>query len=889
MRAFLWGRKMPLPNILEFIGTNITQRKFQEAQEKLLSYLGIEVPTKTELNSEISKLNNTITPKADKIYVDSALSSFQNGALKTYPTLAAANADITNITLNTKVEVLSATEGGSYYKATAGATGLTKSPYDPIEQAKVDATTKANAAELNAKGYADTNKLDLSKITTEYVDGNKIGAKTPRYTNLGIYGTFAIQAGSAFDSLVLEVDEDAILFLLNDSQNYNASYGGGYAFFSEDPNLNRTQNRIVDNRVSAIDATTSLTYNKVTVPVGAKYLMINTRWTNTSAIRIDFTWAIHSNKFSNSYISGAETVRRINSAKLVSLDAVNKAKDEAILAAKNDTTKLSVDQVRIDYIGGNKIGPKTLIALGSGVNTANNIVSASKFDCVKMQVTAGQVLRLHNQEASYKEDQGAIFRFFTTEATGEAALVDNRVLKTDITTGKTYYEVTVPISATYLVLNKRFTNSIPTTYNYTWGVYSTDAFSFDYTAGKEIVVSVNGVGFKENALASTNDWDLFVTDGVIKGYVTSTTPAGLGGATEDWRVFKMDVKEGVTYYLKLKPLSFLFPFKMIYSKSTTLSSITADFVSNVGYVATNIPDVYRFTVPKGSGIKSMIMNIKIDTGSYTLNIVDTLSIQEGGFDENKVGVKRKSVSSINGNSIKDEFARQGLAPIANKLESRFLNKKVFCFGDSITQGTEGGYVKYLSSTLGCDLSNFGSSGATAKRLVDIVVAGSGIPRRDTTTAEWAVKDYTQCSAVTLQIGTNDFHSGAISDIPTTDLSSYADPLEYWALFPSNYVANIALCIEYIKSKNPECEIFLITPPYRNKEGDTPSRMGAVLPFLKAVSEHYSVPLINSMQESGIGFRYMKGGILYSYDGIHFNELGNKLWGKCIAQKMLSIS
>ena len=26
---------MPLPNIIEFIGTNITQRKFQEAQEKL--------------------------------------------------------------------------------------------------------------------------------------------------------------------------------------------------------------------------------------------------------------------------------------------------------------------------------------------------------------------------------------------------------------------------------------------------------------------------------------------------------------------------------------------------------------------------------------------------------------------------------------------------------------------------------------------------------------------------------------------------------------------------------------------------------------------------------------------------------------------------------------
>ena len=135
--GFFYGvRKMPLPNILEFIGTNISQRKFQEAQEKLLNYLGIEVPTKTELSSAISNVNDAIAVKVDKDYLDTALSSFQNGAIKTYPTLSAANADIANIALNTKVSVLSETEGGDYYKATAGATSLTKSPHDPLAQAK---------------------------------------------------------------------------------------------------------------------------------------------------------------------------------------------------------------------------------------------------------------------------------------------------------------------------------------------------------------------------------------------------------------------------------------------------------------------------------------------------------------------------------------------------------------------------------------------------------------------------------------------------------------------------------------------------------------------------------------------------------------------------------
>ena len=55
---------------------------------------------------------------------------------RAYPTLALANADIANIALDTKVSVLSLADGGDYYKATAGATSLTKSSYDPLTQAK---------------------------------------------------------------------------------------------------------------------------------------------------------------------------------------------------------------------------------------------------------------------------------------------------------------------------------------------------------------------------------------------------------------------------------------------------------------------------------------------------------------------------------------------------------------------------------------------------------------------------------------------------------------------------------------------------------------------------------------------------------------------------------
>jgi hypothetical protein len=61
-----------------------------------------------------------------------------------YNTLTEANADIANIAVNQNVNVV---DSGLHYKATAGATSLTKSAYDPLTQAK--------AAEANAKNYTD--------------------------------------------------------------------------------------------------------------------------------------------------------------------------------------------------------------------------------------------------------------------------------------------------------------------------------------------------------------------------------------------------------------------------------------------------------------------------------------------------------------------------------------------------------------------------------------------------------------------------------------------------------------------------------------------------------------------------------------------------------------
>ena len=78
----------------------------------------------------------------------------RGGYFKTYNSLAEANADIANIPVGeAAVKVRSELNGGDYYKATAGATTLTKSLHDPLQQAKAYADSlsyTANEIQLRA-------------------------------------------------------------------------------------------------------------------------------------------------------------------------------------------------------------------------------------------------------------------------------------------------------------------------------------------------------------------------------------------------------------------------------------------------------------------------------------------------------------------------------------------------------------------------------------------------------------------------------------------------------------------------------------------------------------------------------------------------------------------
>lgn len=323
-------------------------------------------------------------------------------------------------------------------------------------------------------------------------------------------------------------------------------------------------------------------------------------------------------------------------------------------------------------------------------------------------------------------------------------------------------------------------------------------------------------------------------------------------------------------------------------------AVNGKAVTKRDLLPTSEADVYQFsTTSADAAFTQAFFTTKLPSQSY--DVRDTVSIFEGFISKDLTPY----ISGISGKKV--------AKPQNPRVVSRFENLKVWAAGDSITQGTtyvddngvtipSNTYVEYLARAFGSPITNHGSSGATTARVVDIITAGSGIAQRDTPTA-WGAKDLTDLACFTLMIGTNDANlgllAGSLDQLPNGKFQDYATANEYAALFPNNYLCNIALLIEFVRWKSPKCEIHIIAPPYRNRptpSSDLPSKMINVIPYLESVCRHYGVHLIYGIYECGIGYKDMSPlpNKTYSYDGVHFTKLANEIFGKFVAQKVLSI-
>lgn len=202
-----------------------------------MNYLGFEVPTKTELNSTVGTLNTAIAKKTDKTYVDNALTSLTNGASKFYPTLAEANADIANIAIKDKVEVGEIANGGTWYKATAEATSLTKSPYDPVMLSK----------QLAEDAVASVSRYKLKLVSSDFEQGNfgvypelvnaanRVRSKNGYYFNCKEYDQLSFIVPDGFkiwlvDHVITENINNLGLSWVTGEQNIDLSYVHNLSF-----------------------------------------------------------------------------------------------------------------------------------------------------------------------------------------------------------------------------------------------------------------------------------------------------------------------------------------------------------------------------------------------------------------------------------------------------------------------------------------------------------------------------------------------------------------------------------------------------------------------------------------------------------------------------------
>lgn len=134
--------------------------------------------------ANLPKADELIGPTVTNGQFKAKLKQLVENIDRSYATLAEANLDIANIGVGAKVDT---DDSGLHYKATAGATSLTKSPYDPLTQAKdytdqrftlFDSSYFSNAGFISNTGVFTTHLQNRSTDYLKVIGGQKVSVRT---------------------------------------------------------------------------------------------------------------------------------------------------------------------------------------------------------------------------------------------------------------------------------------------------------------------------------------------------------------------------------------------------------------------------------------------------------------------------------------------------------------------------------------------------------------------------------------------------------------------------------------------------------------------------------------------------------------------------------------
>lgn len=204
-----------------------------------------------------------------------------------------------------------------------------------------------------------------------------------------------------------------------------------------------------------------------------------------------------------------------------------------------------------------------------------------------------------------------------------------------------------------------------------------------------------------------------------------------------------------------------------------------------------------------------------------------------------------------GKNLVDKFSETTVLP------NKWQNKNIVCFGDSITSG---GYPINIGNVLGARVTNKGSSGGTYRRDWDIIQATD--------------LNYADCvtfmTGHNLGAGNTTLETSGLLDLEdATNLDSY----------PDNYYGGLGKLINYVRINYPKIKIYLLGLHYTTRTNTSKDCQRA----LKEIGDYYSVPFIDVFANCGISKTNLS---VYSSDGTHLNDEGNRLLGDCIAYEMM---
>jgi len=506
--------------------------------------------------------------------------------------------------------------------------------------------------------------------------------------------------------------------------------------------------------------------------------------------------------------------------------------------------------------------------MGQGLNSAGDMQISGAFNSIAIPVTENTIISILNDRGAYTG--GAIGAYHSALPPTAANKIANYTTNTRTNNQTTYVVSSVPAGAKYLIVNSKSTTDIA------WNVQNGAYLDLTKTAKKSLATFNDKTVFDLEVDATLGkEGNLNQPRSVLQNVYVNSAGAVVTGA--GFKTLLFPVVEGATYYITDTVSLFNGAMRSVFATSELFSSALPPIIE---YKQTSVDTIKKFTVPMWLGIKFVFLTLK--TGGF--DVTDTLLIHR--WRNNDI-VAKESISKIKGKTLIDETARTAIDAIDQSVViSRFANKKFLTLGDSITWGTEGGYVKYVEGVLRCEVTNKGSSGARVYRVVDIATKISENRDNSTPAGGYPEIDYTQFAGASIMIGTNDSTSGitgSLADIPTDSVFDHvgSEVTAYFDLFPNTYYGNLALVIEWIRWKNPLCEIYLISGP---RKGSNFAEMDSVVNAVKEIAKHYSLPFINATHESGITHKFWSN---YSYDLTHMNITGNKILGNFIGRKILN--